>query len=160
MIRVALPTHLRALARVDGEVQVEVAGRATQRAVLDALEAAYPVLRGTIRDQVTCQRRVRRLVREIPLAGEEPEERPPLVRDLVADRPPQHRIGGLERVEDRALGGPARHLEADLAVHARQGTQVGRQRDADHASVWTSTDSTAGRSLTIGAQVSPLSAEP
>jgi molybdopterin converting factor small subunit len=57
MIRVVLPTHLRALARVDGEVTVSVEGRATRGAVLDALEAAYPVLRGTIRDQLTRQRR-------------------------------------------------------------------------------------------------------
>jgi sulfur-carrier protein len=57
MIRVVLPTHLRALARVDGEVALAVEGRATRGSVLDALEAAYPVLRGTIRDQVTRQRR-------------------------------------------------------------------------------------------------------
>jgi len=57
MIRVVLPAHLRTLARVDGEVKVEVAGKVTQRAVLDALEAAYPALRGTIRDQTTQQRR-------------------------------------------------------------------------------------------------------
>jgi molybdopterin synthase sulfur carrier subunit len=57
MIRVVLPTHLRALARVDGEVAVSVRGRPTRGAVLDALEAAYPVLRGTIRDHVTRQRR-------------------------------------------------------------------------------------------------------
>ena len=57
MIRVVLPAHLRTLARVDDEVQVDVAGRATQRAVLDALEARYPVLRGTIRDHVTYKRR-------------------------------------------------------------------------------------------------------
>jgi sulfur-carrier protein len=57
MIRVVLPAHLRTLARVDGEVKVEVAGQVTQRAVLDALEAAYPALRGTIRDQATQQRR-------------------------------------------------------------------------------------------------------
>ena len=57
MIRVVLPAHLRTLARVDGEVKVEVAGQVTLRAVLDALEAAYPALRGTIRDQVTQQRR-------------------------------------------------------------------------------------------------------
>ena len=57
MIRVVLPTHLRALARVDGEVAVSVEGRPTRGAVLDALEAAYPVLRGTIRDQLTRQRR-------------------------------------------------------------------------------------------------------
>jgi molybdopterin synthase sulfur carrier subunit len=57
MIRLVLPAHLRRLARVDGEVQLDVAGRVTQRSVLDALEASYPMLRGTIRDRVTQQRR-------------------------------------------------------------------------------------------------------
>jgi hypothetical protein len=57
MIRVALPAHLRNLASVDGEVVVEVTGNATQRSVLDALEASYPVLSGTIRDHVTLKRR-------------------------------------------------------------------------------------------------------
>ena len=57
MIRVVLPAHLRTLARVDGEVKLDVEGEATQRAVLDALEDRYPMLRGTIRDQVTQQRR-------------------------------------------------------------------------------------------------------
>ncbi len=57
MIRVVLPTHLRALAKVEGEVQVEIEGVATQRSVLDALEVRFPMLRGTIRDQVTQQRR-------------------------------------------------------------------------------------------------------
>ena len=57
MIRVVLPAHLRTLARVDGEVTPDVAGPATQRSVLDALEVRYPALRGTIRDQVTHQRR-------------------------------------------------------------------------------------------------------
>jgi molybdopterin synthase sulfur carrier subunit len=57
MIRVELPAHLRTLARVKGEVELDVAGPATQGAVLDALEARYPMLRGTIRDQVTQQRR-------------------------------------------------------------------------------------------------------
>jgi sulfur-carrier protein len=57
MIRVVLPFHLRTLARVDGEVQVQVEGPVTPRAVLDALEARYPVLRGTIRDHVTQRRR-------------------------------------------------------------------------------------------------------
>ena len=56
-IRVELPAHLRALARVNGEVAVEVEGSATQRAILDALEACYPVLRGTIRDHVSQRRR-------------------------------------------------------------------------------------------------------
>ena len=57
MIRLVLPAHLRTLARVDGEVTLDVEGQATQRSVLDALEARYPVLRGTIRDHVTQQRR-------------------------------------------------------------------------------------------------------
>ena len=57
MIRVVLPAHLRTLARVDGEVTLDVEGQVTQRSVLDALEARYPMLRGTIRDQVTHQRR-------------------------------------------------------------------------------------------------------
>src|SRR3989449_2251519 len=57
MIRVVLPTHLRTLAHVDGEVKLDVEGEATQRSVLDALEARYPVLRGTIRDHVTQHRR-------------------------------------------------------------------------------------------------------
>jgi hypothetical protein len=57
MIRVILPQHLRTLARVGGEVEIEVEGRATVRSVLDALEARYPMLRGTIRDHVTLKRR-------------------------------------------------------------------------------------------------------
>jgi sulfur-carrier protein len=57
MIRVELPAHLRTLARVSGEVKLEVEGQITQRSVLDALEARYPVLRGAIRDHVTQQRR-------------------------------------------------------------------------------------------------------
>jgi sulfur-carrier protein len=57
MIRVVLPAHLRTLARVDGEVKVHVAGPVTAGAVLDALEAEYPALRGTIRDQATKKRR-------------------------------------------------------------------------------------------------------
>lgn len=57
MIRVVLPYHLRTLAQVDGEVLLDVAGPATQRAVLDSLEARFPVLRGTIRDHQTGRRR-------------------------------------------------------------------------------------------------------
>jgi len=57
MIRVVLPYHLRNLARVDGEVQIEVGSPATVRSVLDALEKRYPVLRGTIRDHDTLRRR-------------------------------------------------------------------------------------------------------
>ena len=57
MIRVILPPHLRGLARISGEVELEIAGQVTQRSVLDALEARYPMLSGTIRDHVTQQRR-------------------------------------------------------------------------------------------------------
>ena len=57
MIRVVLPPHLRTLARVRDEVQLDIGGRVTRASVLDALEARYPMLRGTIRDPVTLQRR-------------------------------------------------------------------------------------------------------
>ena len=57
MIRVVLPEHLRRLAQVDGEVQLQVEGPVTQRSILDAVEAAFPMLRGTIRDHVTQRRR-------------------------------------------------------------------------------------------------------
>ena len=57
MIRVVLPAHLRLLARVDGEVTLDLPGPVTQRSILDALEARYPVLRGAIRDHATQQRR-------------------------------------------------------------------------------------------------------
>ena len=57
MIRVVLPAHLKTLARVNGEVKLDLEGPATQRSVLDALEVAYPMLRGTIRDHVSGQRR-------------------------------------------------------------------------------------------------------
>jgi molybdopterin synthase sulfur carrier subunit len=57
MIRVVLPAHLRKLAKVDGEVALHIEGQVTQRSVLDALEARYPMLRGTIRDHITHERR-------------------------------------------------------------------------------------------------------
>jgi hypothetical protein len=75
MIRVILPVHLRTLARVDGEVELHLEGPATQRSVLDALEARYPMLRGTIRDQVTQRRRafVRFFACEQDLSHEAPD---------------------------------------------------------------------------------------
>ena len=74
-IRVVLPAHLRTLARVDGEVKVDVDGAASQRSVLDALEATYPVLRGTMRDQVTHERRafLRFFACEEDLSNESPD---------------------------------------------------------------------------------------
>ncbi|HEY1869054.1 MAG TPA: MoaD/ThiS family protein [Candidatus Cybelea sp.] len=75
MIRIVLPAHLRALARVDGEVEVDLNGAATQRALLDALEARYPMLRGTMRDHVTQKRRayVRFFACERDLSHERPD---------------------------------------------------------------------------------------
>ena len=75
MIRVVLPAHLRTLAQVNGEVELDVEGQATQRSVLDALEACYPMLRGTIRDHVTQQRRgfVRFFACEQNLSHEPPD---------------------------------------------------------------------------------------
>ena len=75
MIRVVLPAHLRTLAHVNGEVKLEVDGPVTQRSVLDALEARYPMLRGTIRDQVTQRRRafLRVFACEEDLSHEEPD---------------------------------------------------------------------------------------
>jgi sulfur-carrier protein len=76
MIRVVLPAHLRTLARVEGELKLEVQVPVTQRAILDAIEASYPMLRGTIRDQVTRQRRafVRFFACEEDLSQESPDD--------------------------------------------------------------------------------------
>jgi sulfur-carrier protein len=79
VIRVALPAHLRTLARVDGEVTLDVDGDVTQRSVLDALEARYPVLCGTIRDRESGRRRafVRFFACELDLSNEQPDARLP-----------------------------------------------------------------------------------
>ena len=83
MIRVILPHHLRTLTQVRDEVELEVQGQATQRSVLDALEARYPMLRGTIRDHVTQQRRpfLRFFACEQDLSHEPPDA---LLPDAVA----------------------------------------------------------------------------
>ena len=75
MIRVVLPAHLRTLAQVDGEVMLDVAGVVTQRSVLDALEAKFPMLRGTLRDHATQERRkfVRFFALEEDLSHESPD---------------------------------------------------------------------------------------
>jgi hypothetical protein len=75
MIRVELPAHLRTLARVDGEVKIDVESEATLRSVLDALEACYPMLRGTIRDHISQQRRpfVRYFACETDLSHQPPD---------------------------------------------------------------------------------------
>jgi sulfur-carrier protein len=95
MIRVVLPAHLRTLARVDGEVKVDVAGKATQRSVLDALEASYPALRGTIRDQVTQERRafVRFVACEQDVSQESPDD--PLPEAVATGAEPFLVIGAM-----------------------------------------------------------------
>ena len=95
MIRVVLPAHLRTLARVDGEVAVDVPGAVTQRAVLDALEATYPVLRGTIRDYATQQRRpfLRFFACEEDLSHEPPDA--PLPAEVVSGKEPFLVVGAM-----------------------------------------------------------------
>jgi molybdopterin synthase sulfur carrier subunit len=95
MIRVLLPAHLRNLAHVTGEVQVQVDGEATQRSVLDALEASYPMLCGTIRDHVTLQRRpfVRFFACQQDLSHEPPDA--PLPDAVVAAAEPFLVVGAI-----------------------------------------------------------------
>jgi molybdopterin converting factor small subunit len=95
MIRVVLPVHLRTLARVDDEVTLEVEGGATVRSVLDALEARYPMLRGTIRDHVTRQRRpfLRFFACEQDLSHEPPEA--PLPEAVATGAEPLFVIGAI-----------------------------------------------------------------
>src|SRR5689334_14374936 len=102
---------------------------------------------------------IHRFMREVLLAGEEPDEGPALAGDLVADGALEHRVGRFQRVQHGAAGGRPVHRERDLAVQPRQGAQVGREHHPDHASDWTSTESTAGRSRTMGVQLSPPSRE-
>ena len=95
MIRVVLPTHLRTLAKVDGEVELDVAGTATVSSVLDALEARYPMLRGTIRDQVTRERRafLRFFACQEDLSHERPDQ--PLPAAVAAGTEPLLVIGAI-----------------------------------------------------------------
>jgi hypothetical protein len=95
MIRVILPAHLRTLARVDGEVQLDIAGQVTQGAVLDALEARYPMLRGTIRDHRSGKRRafVRFFACQQDLSHEPPEA--PLPEAVVSGAEPYLIVGAM-----------------------------------------------------------------
>jgi len=95
MIRVVLPAHLRTIAQVNGEVRLDVDGEVTQRSVLDALEARYPTLRGTIRDQSTYQRRafVRFYACEEDLSHEPPDD--PLPEAVATGREPLLVVGAM-----------------------------------------------------------------
>lgn len=95
MIRIILPYHLRTLARIDGDATVAVEGPVTQRSVLDALEAAYPVLRGTIRDRLTQKRRpmLRFFACEQDFSDEPPDA--PLPDAVAAGREPFWVVGAV-----------------------------------------------------------------
>ena len=95
MIRVTLPAHLRTLAHVQGEVKLDVAEPATQRTVLDALEATYPMLRGTVRDQATKERRafVRFFACQEDLSNESPDA--PLPEAVVNGAEPLMIVGAM-----------------------------------------------------------------
>jgi molybdopterin synthase sulfur carrier subunit len=95
MIRVVLPAHLRTLAKVKGEVQLDIEGEITQRAVLDALEARYPMLRGTIRDHVTQRRRafLRFFACEQDLSHESPDA--PLPDVVASGAEPYYIVGAI-----------------------------------------------------------------
>ena len=95
MIRVVLPTHLKTLAKVNGEVQLDVEGPVTQSSILDALEAHYPMLRGTMRDQITHKRRpfVRFFACQQDLSHEAPET--PLPAAIASGAEPFLVIGAM-----------------------------------------------------------------
>ena len=95
MIRVILPTHLRTLAQVDGEVHLDIEGEVTQRSILNALEARYPMLRGTIRDQTTGQRRpmLRFFACEEDLSNDSPDAEMP--RRVIAGEEPLLVVGAI-----------------------------------------------------------------
>ena len=105
------------------------------------------------------QRRVWRLMGQILLASEESHERSALVGDVIAHGATQHRISGLQRVQNRALCDRTFDREHHVAVDFRKRSQMERKDDSNHGSVCASTDTTAGRSRTMGAQLSPLSAD-
>ena len=94
-VRVVLPAHLRAMAKVQGEVRVDVAGAVTQRSVLDAVEAQFPMLLGTIRDRDTAKRRpfVRFYACEEDISHEAPDD--PLPDDVVSGKEPFMVIGAM-----------------------------------------------------------------
>jgi molybdopterin synthase sulfur carrier subunit len=95
MIRVEIPSHLRTLAKIEGDVMVGIQGAVTQRTVLDAIEARYPMLRGTIRDQVTKQRRpfMRFFACEQDLSHESPDT--PLPDAVISGTEPFCIIGAI-----------------------------------------------------------------
>jgi len=116
--------------------------------------------RGSFPDAIASGRGVSgRLKGIIFLASEKAQEWTALLRDMIAYGAAEHRILRLEGVEHRTLRDRALDVELNLGTGARQRSQMPWKHDADHESVWTSTESTAGRCSTMGLQLSPASAE-
>src|SRR4030066_823030 len=101
------------------------------------------------------QRRVRRIVGQILLAGEQAQGRPSYLGDVIANRAAQHGIARLQHVQDRPLRGRTIDLPRPLRLDLRQVSPMVRQHDSYQSSAWTSPDSTAGRFRAMGAQLSP-----
>src|ERR1700678_4555462 len=99
-------------------------------------------------------------MRQILFTSKETQKRPPFQCHMLPYRPLQHWILRLKRIKDCPLRHPPLHIQRHLTPHARHRAQVLRQLHPDHASVCASTDRTAGKSLTIGAQLSPPSDDP
>ncbi len=122
---------------------------------LPAGHCAYNVERfGTVCDSFR-QESVGWLMRKVLFAGKEPDEGAATFRRRVADRAPEHRVSGLQRVEDKPHSRGGLDVKLDLASDTRERAQVVGQDDADHWTAWTSTDNTRGRSWTIVSQLSP-----
>lgn len=110
-------------------------------------------------DDLGRQRGVGRVAREVAAAGKEAEVRAAALRGVITRGTAEHGVGRFERIEEAALRGRAVDLQFDLALDAREHAQGCRQHDANHGRVCTSTESTAGRSRTIGFHESPPLAE-
>src|SRR5207253_1986746 len=104
-------------------------------------------------------RRILGFMRQIFLAGEESHKGSPLLGDMIPNGPLKRRVAGFKGVENRTLRYRRWNIQLHVAIYSRDGSQMSRHHYQNHASVWTSTESTAGRSRTMGAQLSPASAD-
>src|ERR1700737_43958 len=105
------------------------------------------------------QRAIGRVERKVLPAGEDAPQRPPLPSGLIADRAPKHGVARLQGIEDGFRRRLSLNLELHLTLDLGEIPQMRREDDPDHARVCTSTESTAGRSRTMGFQLSPASAD-
>jgi hypothetical protein len=124
-----------------------------------ARNCPYHIKRFRSRRDLLRERIIRRLVRYIFAARKESQERSTFSRDVLENCSSQHRILCLKRIEDRSPSHFATNVNGDVATNSCKCAQVRRHYDSNHENVWTSTESTAGRSRTIGVHVSPESAD-